>query len=281
MTNIGEQLQVVREGRAFICERLTRNNPSRKQGILYAIQVLSRELSVKLQYTYDKQAIEITEAGIAGWLDHQDKLKRSGIDHSYSLYDQPSNNPTVLFYWKQTPSRHPEREWLECTIPYETPLEPLLTIFSEISPYFQAYNSHLYHLTLQNLHGRQMRKYEQAIAKRPPEEHQRILKPMPYGGVKDTLPPLLLPHEFDCVSVPSFVSWINYWSPLQVRTVGIDRIRTANWERLIELPNGGFVLAVTEEPLDVTNTNHMKKLGNIVKHLRLGKLQEQHRILAT
>lgn len=278
MTMTNNEFQSVREGRTFISERISRLDPSREQIILKAAKTLSHELSVTLQYNWEtEQQVELTEAGVCSWLAQLDEFNKLGKDYIYGLRNHPSE-PTVLFYWQQTPSRCPEREKVQCTIPDEISLESLLRIFSEISPYFQAVHSYMYNLTLQNLHGRAMRKYEIAIARRPPEDHQYILKPNPYKGVIDILPPLLLSHEFNRVCVPDGVSWVNYWSPLQVETVGMDRIKATDWARMIELKNGGVILAITENPFDVTNADHMAQLSSIVTHLRLRKIQEKHRL---
>lgn len=278
MTRTHNEFQSVREGRAFVSERISRLDPSREQIILKAAKTLSHELLITLQYNWEtEQKIELTEAGVSGWLIQLDEFNKLGKKNMYGLCNHPSK-PTVLFYWQQTPSRCPKKEEIQCTIPDETSLESLLRIFSEISPYFQAFHSYMYNLTLRNLHRRAMRKYEIAIARRPPNEHQYILKPNPYKGVIDTLPPLLLSHEFNRVCVPDGVSWVNYWSPLQVETVGMDRIRAVDWARMIELKNGGVVLAITEKPFDVTNADHMAQLGRIVTHLRLREIQEKHRL---
>ncbi|WNZ24520.1 hypothetical protein HJG54_17780 [Leptolyngbya sp. NK1-12] len=287
MTETTQEFKPVLEGRAFISERLARSEPSREQSTFHALNILARELTVKLQHDIDtERLVELTETGIARWMAQRDELNElseSRLSQSYGLVNHFSDD-AVIFWWRRRPFYSPSkkqlefREELECTIPHEVTLEPLLNVFSQISSYFQADYSYTYNLTLRNLHGRAMRGYERALAKRPPEEHRRFLKPDPYEGVTDNLPPLLLSDEFDRLRVPDGVWWINYWSPLQVETVGIERIRTANWARLIELPNGGATLAVTEEAFDVTNPAHMARLGEIVEHLQLRQLQEHYRI---
>jgi hypothetical protein len=278
MPETTQAFQPVFEERTFIAERLARAEPSREQVMFNVANILCRELSVTLQYDWEtEQKVELTKAGVSKWLANLDELSESDPDCVYGLLDHPSTTK-VIFYWRQVPSRHPQREELHCRISHDISLEPLLKIFSEVSPYFQADYSYMYNLTLRNLHGRAMRAYEEALARRPPEEHHSILKPDPYNGVTDNLPPLLFGDEFDRLRVPDGVWWINYWSPLQVETVGIDRIRTANWARLIELPNGGMTLAATEDAFDVTNPAHMARLGEIVEHLQLRQLQEHYRI---
>lgn len=279
MIDFNEELQPIHEGRAFISERLSGTGISREQALLKAVNVIAHEFRVVFQYDLEiGQPVELTEDGLVNWLAKLDTLKSSQIDCVYGLLDHPSET-TVALQWKQTPSRRPKKEQIECTIPPDITLNSLLRLFSDFSPDFQASYSYVYNLVLLQLHKRAARKYEQDLAKRPPEEHQRLYKPRPFEGVIDILPPLLLGHEFDCLRVPDGVWWVNYWSPLQVETVGIERIRTANWERLIELSNGGVVLAVTEEPLDVTNSDHMNKLGEIVEQLGLKALQERYRIV--
>ncbi|QYO67775.1 hypothetical protein [Leptolyngbya sp. 7M] len=278
MTETTQEFKPVLEERTFISERLARSEPSREQVMFNVANILCRELSITLQYDWQtEQKVKLTKAGVSKWLANLDKLREFDPDCVYGLLDHLSN-PKVIFYWSQIPSRRPEREELRCRLSHDIPLEPLLNIFSKVSLYFQADYSYMYNLTLRNLHNRAMRGYERALARRPPEEHQYILKPAPYEGVTDNLPPLLFGSEFDRLRVPDGVWWINYWSPLQVDTVGVDRIRTANWARLIELPNGGMTLAVTEDAFDVTNPAHMARLAEIVEHLQLRQLQEHYRI---
>ena len=271
-----ENLRPVHEGRSFISERLFKTGISREQSLLKAANIVERNFLVSLQYDWETgQPVKLTEIGLKNWFTNLDNLGNSGASCLCGLLDHPSD-PTVILQWRQSPSRRPKKERIECTIPHNITLDSLLTLFSQFNPDFQALHSYVYHFVLLQLHGRAMRKYKQALAKRRPEEHQYICIPQPFEGVSDTLPPLLLAYEFDCLRVPEGIWWVNYWSPLQVETVGIERIRAAEWERLIELPNGGVTVAVTADPLDVTNSDHMNKLGKIVKQLNLRELQEQH-----
>jgi hypothetical protein len=287
MTEARPEFKPVLEGRAFIARRLTRPDPSREQAVWFALNVLARELSMTPRSAIDPwMPVELSEAGIAKWLarcDKSNERRESRLSQSYELTnDSPYGK--VFFLWRKRPSgkgRPKFTEELECTIPHEITLEPLLSIFSQISVHFHADYSYVYNMVLRNLHGRAVRAYEQALAKSPPAEHHRILRPLPYEGVTDNLPLLLLSNEFDCLRVPDGILWVNYWSPLQVETVGIERIRTADWASLIEHENGGVTVAVTEAAFDVTNAAHMAKLGEIVEHLRLRELQEQYRIHRT
>ncbi|HBS68849.1 MAG TPA: hypothetical protein DEA79_06695, partial [Cyanobacteria bacterium UBA11153] len=93
---------------------------------------------------------------------------------------------------------------------------------------------------------------------------------------RDPLPPLLLRDEFDYRRVPDGVWWINFWDKIQVETIGLQRILTANWAQIIEQPKGALVLVATDEPTDVNNPEHLLRLGEIVSHLHLGELQEYH-----
>jgi hypothetical protein len=61
-----------------------------------------------------------------------------------------------------------------------------------------------------------------------------------------------------------------------VRAVGVDAVRDAGWARQDELPGGGWLLAVTEEPLDPDRPDHLARLRTLLDRLRLADLQRRH-----
>ena len=98
------------------------------------------------------------------------------------------------------------------------------------------------------------------------------------GGLAELLPAVLPLNEFDERRVPWAIWWVNFWDAIKVETVGLERIRSAPWTSLIELPDGSVVAAATEEVTEATNPLHLASLAQIVEHLGLRELQERHRI---
>ena len=91
----------------------------------------------------------------------------------------------------------------------------------------------------------------------------------------DTLPALLLRHEFNVFRVPDGIWWINYFNQSQIGTLGEGQVKSAPWFRMIELHDKAIICMSTEEPTTPSNPNHLIKLRQIVEHLNLPTLQEK------
>lgn len=271
------------QGRTVVIQRLTRTEQSLAQTILRITQILSDtfELSPLCCNDRPSRRIEMTESGISTLFAEIDAInrKREVPYSAFHLRDSHSKAKITFGYGAShySPS-HSAGETITFSRPKESSLEMLLTAFQETCLEFGAFYGYMENCTLKQLHKRRIRAYEKAVAAIPPGETRFYLKPEPYPGVTDILPELLLSSEFDYSRVPDGIWWINYWSPLQVGTVGRDKIHSADWFRVIELSNGGMVLVATEEQTDVTNSEHMETLKRIAEALDLRGVQEQYRL---
>ncbi|HCA97930.1 MAG TPA: hypothetical protein DEP38_25990, partial [Cyanobacteria bacterium UBA9226] len=156
----------------------------------------------------------------------------------------------------------------------ETAVFPELV--AQICQEFGAFQGCVWDPKLAGLHGRLKRIEESILDKSQYQEESLTDLSPPIEDSRDPLPPLLLRDEFDYRRVPDGVWWINFWDKIQVETIGLQRILTANWAQIIEQPKGALVLVATDEPTDVNNPEHLLRLGEIVSHLHLGELQEYH-----
>jgi hypothetical protein len=161
--------------------------------------------------------------------------------------------------------------------PERFPLDSLLPAMGKLCMVFQSSHCYTADTLLRKVHGRALRSHELGIASLPPSDRHNV--PIPsMEGLIDDLPELLVRYEFDSTCVPDGVWWINVWSTKQVETVGLDRILTGDWFRMIEQPNGGLMLVLTEAATDVRLPEHREKLATMVEHLRLRELQERYRL---
>jgi hypothetical protein len=272
-----ERIRPVSVGYILKAYRLKETGASIPQVLLNVAQAISINLSLDpICYTDDKppHKIELDEVSIRNWLAAIQEQDRRNTHRIPRLTDHPTD-PKTLFCLDVSYGR---TEGISIHLP-ESPLESLLALMEQVCLEFSAHVGYTFNYTMADLHGREGRRHELKVKQTSPSHlpqpvYQRVI----YENVTDTLPPLLLGWEFDTLKVPNGVWWINYWSPLQIATIGLERIKEAPWARIVELANGGIVLAITEESFDVTNTTHMQKLGEIVEHLRLRELQEAHRV---
>lgn len=79
--------------------------------------------------------------------------------------------------------------------------------------------------------------------------------------------------KFDSSKVPYGVWWVNYWSQEQVETVGRGQIVNLNWFRVIELPNGDIVTAVTSKRPDFHCLEDIQRFEQFIQLLDLKNLQ--------
>jgi hypothetical protein len=266
-------------GRQFRAERFPGTEPPLPKAILEVAQTCSDTLSLNpLVFAgIADRPIDLNEETIAALLEERETAYKNN-DFSKTFYLSSGSHSSAFTLWLAAGCRPQQTEQVQFVAPERFPLEVLLAAIEQICSKFGAFYGYVWDSLTDQLHGRNMRWYERALLKRPPEEYQFVLKPLPIEGVPDTLPPLLFGYEFDYTCVPDGIWWINFWSSKYVETVGLERIRTADWFRIIEQPDGGLVLVLTEEPTDIRIPEHKEKLGAIVEHLRLRELQESHRI---
>lgn len=76
--------------------------------------------------------------------------------------------------------------------------------------------------------------------------------PPPGHGIPDTY---IREPEIDDPRSPEFYEWLNYWSPATAAHLGFpDPARDGEWlSRAERLDNGGWILQLTPEPLDMEN----------------------------
>jgi hypothetical protein len=88
--------------------------------------------------------------------------------------------------------------------------------------------------------------------------------PKMYGPPKPPqgLPALQLPDSIPVPEIPHCLGWLNYWSDAASRAIGFpDPARDAELlSRARRSPSGGWVVPLTDEPLDLDNPAHLDAL---------------------
>ena len=76
------------------------------------------------------------------------------------------------------------------------------------------------------------------------------------------LPALKLPEDISAPEIPHRLGWLNYWSAGAARAIGFpDPARDAEWlTRARRTATGGWVVQITEAPLDLDNPAHLDAL---------------------
>ena len=76
------------------------------------------------------------------------------------------------------------------------------------------------------------------------------------------LPALKLPEKIRSPEIPHRLGWLNYWSATAARTIGFpDPARDADLlSRSRRTATGGWVVRLTQEPLDLDNPAHLDAL---------------------
>ncbi|GEN06635.1 hypothetical protein SAMN05443572_104731 [Myxococcus fulvus] len=79
------------------------------------------------------------------------------------------------------------------------------------------------------------------------------------------LPMLLPPEELRSPEIPHYLAWINYWSAATARAIGFpDPARDAALlTRARRTASGGWVVQLTDPPLDLDNINHLDVLRRV------------------
>jgi hypothetical protein len=73
---------------------------------------------------------------------------------------------------------------------------------------------------------------------------------------------LNLPEKLTAPEIPWFLGWLNYWSPAAAEAIGFpDPSRDAELlSRARRTATGGWVVRLTDEPLDLDNPAHLDAL---------------------
>jgi hypothetical protein len=76
------------------------------------------------------------------------------------------------------------------------------------------------------------------------------------------LPMLNLPEKLPAPEIPCFLGWVNYWSAAAAQAIGFpDPARDAELlTRARRTPSGGWVVKLTDAPLDYDNPAHLDAL---------------------
>jgi hypothetical protein len=76
------------------------------------------------------------------------------------------------------------------------------------------------------------------------------------------LPMLNLPEKIPAPEIPYFLGWLNYWSPAAAKAIGFpDPARDAELlKRARRTASGGWVVQLTDAPLDYDNPAHLDAL---------------------
>jgi hypothetical protein len=76
------------------------------------------------------------------------------------------------------------------------------------------------------------------------------------------LPSLKLPRDNPAPEIPHYLGWLNYWSVAATRAIGFpDPVRDADLlSRSRRTASGGWVVRLTEAPLDLDNPAHLDAL---------------------
>ncbi|RYZ38221.1 MAG: hypothetical protein EOO71_24920 [Myxococcaceae bacterium] len=82
------------------------------------------------------------------------------------------------------------------------------------------------------------------------------------GSPPRGLPALKFPDRIRSPEIPGFLGWLNYWSPATARILGFpDPSRDAELlSRSRQTAKGGWVVRLTEAPLDLDNPVHLEAL---------------------
>lgn len=250
----------------FISKRVKGSEPPLPSALLKVAQVLADWHSTPpLCYAgFPARRIEFSELGIADYMAWLEYVNAAGISKSLFLSSHDWKPELTLFalYNRFSPT-----EELSFALPSQQKetllkLNRFLEVVAQVCLSFGADSGYTENQLLK----------ERWFGKTSIEENQ-----LPNESMIEPLPKLLRVHQFDSRLVPEGIWWVNFWNSVVVEAVGRERIQTAPWEVLVELPGGGVVVATTEEPTDVRNPTHVAKLAQIVKHLRLRELQEHHR----
>jgi hypothetical protein len=95
------------------------------------------------------------------------------------------------------------------------------------------------------------------------EISRQTIDPIRKPGVPPRgLPALRFPDHIRAPEIPHYLGWLNYWSAAAAQAIGFpDTARDAELlKRARRTPSGGWVVQLTEAPLDLDNPAHLDAL---------------------
>lgn len=231
----------------FVAKRLKGSGLSLPQVLPNLAQLLSKWKSTPpLCYAgWPPIQIELTESGIANYMEWLKQINDIGIPKTFSLssHDYKPQLSLTIGIGKFTNIESLKFPIYSDSANKTLQLDRFIDLITQLCLNFSAYHGYIFDYRVYTL------LYLQTI---------------------------LHPSKYDGCFVPYGVWWINFWDSVQVKIVGIEKIRSAPWERLVELSNGSMVLVATESPIDAENNSHLARLDEICQHLHLRELQEQY-----
>jgi hypothetical protein len=266
----------------FIAERTINAEPALPEALVAIVGALAAwRPDVPLCYCGDPmRPMAMNVITLADSVAEVEAARAHGERRVWYLANDPTSPELALFLdLEHGPSGRLERIWFSLP-PAAHPslaLERLIPLAADLCAGFGAWHGRVEDELLLLLY-RAKQVTQRVKASVPPHLREYVPDlPLP-GGDQGPLPELLLPTEFDRRQVPDAVWWINYWDSVQVATLGLDRLRRAAFERLLELPNGGVVAGVSELPIDANDPIQLERLRGIIERLELRRLQESCRI---
>jgi hypothetical protein len=266
-------------------ERLAGAGPPRERALAELLGRIPALLSSRaLVYSMggegdEPRRIAATEDDVTRALAEMDRGRREGVATPFIIADDPAQPNLVLSFGSETVAGV---EKVDLALPparEEQPagLEAMMELISTLGTAFGAHTAFFEDPALAHVYfARRVADFSRRSS--PPELRDRVPEPKPLPGVAGSLPELLVVHEFDRRRVPRGVFWINYWSRIQVETLGRERVESAEWERVVREPEGALTLAATETPPDPKRAEDLERLRAIVEHLDLRAAQERYRI---
>ncbi len=251
----------------FIAKRAQKAEPALPRAVLAVAQALATWRSTPpLCYAgRPPRLIEFSELGIATYMTWLKHVNTSGIPKPFSLSSHD---------WKPELTLHllPNKDLFfalpsglnETLLRLNRFMEVVAQVCLGFGAYYGYTNDQRLRRCWQNLVGI--------------EGNRLTSTPLRNVGFPEPLPELLHFSKFDSRLVPDGIWWVNFWDSVIVETIGLERIQSAPWEILVELSEGGVVVAATEEPTDAQNPLHLAKLAQIVEHLGLRRLQERYQV---
>lgn len=261
--------------RRVYVERMLGTGPPLARALLDLTDRISEILNTRSfdHAGYPPQHLERSEEALTAWLNDVRTRRRSGESAVFRLSDG-INSDNVIYYEIDSASGHAaEYVWWSLE---ESPgsLSKMTSLVSHAAMSFGAHRGCVEDSKLLLLY-RGARSYERAVSVVPAHLQKFVPVPPSLGQNASGLE-MLVPQEFDRSRVPDAVWWINFWSPQMVATVGRDLILRAPWE-LCREEGEALMLAVTDEPLNVSEAKHLARLSEVCSQLRLRQLQEIHR----
>ena len=251
----------------FVAKRLKGYGLPLPRVLLTVTQLLSEwKSSPPLCYAgWPPIQIDLSESGLADYIAWLEQAWELGINKPFILSSHDNYHPQVFLTIEKCntfesikfllPSKYSQKVFR---------LDSFINLVTQICISFCAYQGYVYNDKLSGLYTRAIRLFK---------------NPSLIEGALDTFPRLLLESEFNSRHVPNGVWWINFWDRVQVETIGVNQIKNAPWEKIIELSGGSMVLVATAQLTNIRNPLHLEKLRNIITYLRLDEIQKKFSIV--